>query len=132
MILELSTLYTIMANRYSFITLWILSTFVHINFILLYSKHQLDHNSATAGAFGHVDVLWIGIYFSLEMLKRNETFLQVQQANSRLSCKNEVWTTNNYIPSRKKRFERLLMLLLIQVCMFYQCLTRDGRLWWWW
>jgi len=132
MILELSTLYTIKANRYSFITPWILSTFVHINFILLYSKHQLDHNSATAGAFGHVDVLCIGIYFSLEMLKRNETFLQVQQANSRLSCKNEVWTTNNYIPSRKKRFERLLKLLLIQVCMFYQCLTRDGRLWWWW
>jgi len=47
--LELRTLKKIMANSYAFITLRILPTFVHINFILLYSKHQLDHYSAITG-----------------------------------------------------------------------------------
>ena len=47
--LELSTLKTIMTNIYAFITLRILPTFAHINFIPLYSKYQLDHYSAITG-----------------------------------------------------------------------------------
>ena len=75
--LELSTLKMIMANSYAFITLRMLPTFVHINFIMLYSKHQLDHYSAITGLCCHVEVLWIDIYCSIQMINRNENFLQV-------------------------------------------------------
>ena len=70
-------------------------TSVHINFTQLHSKYQPDHNSATAAACCHVDALCIDIYFSLQMLNRNETFLQVWQAKSRRLWKNEGWTKNN-------------------------------------
>jgi len=60
-----------MANSYSLITLWILPTFVHIKFRPIHNKYKMEHNSAIAGACCHVDVLWIDIYFSLQMLNRN-------------------------------------------------------------
>jgi hypothetical protein len=69
--------------------------FVSINFILLYSKHQLDHYSAINVSCCYVDVLFIDIYFSLQVLNGNELLLQVWQAKSRLLCKNEGWTENN-------------------------------------
>jgi len=54
-----------------------LPTFVHINFTLRYSKHQLDHYSAITSTFCHVDVLSIDIYYSLQILNQNKPFLQV-------------------------------------------------------
>lgn len=63
-----------MTTIYAFLTLWIVSTFLHINFALLYGKYQLFNYSATNCSCYHVDALWISIYFIHQLLNRNEIF----------------------------------------------------------